>query len=65
MNFYQHQEKAKYKTKKLIFLFILAVISIICAISILTMMLVSYNGSQPINNIDDLIKNFDLKIFIK
>lgn len=63
MDFFESQDKAKRNTGKLIFLFVLAVVSLIIVTNVLVMMLMGYSGSAMTSMAATQELRFDWGVF--
>jgi len=63
MDFFQHQDQARSQTRKLIVLFILAVLSLIVITNLLIMFVFGYANSDALLN-ENILDQFDWDVFI-
>ncbi|MFK4751707.1 M48 family metallopeptidase [Oceanobacter antarcticus] len=52
MDFFNHQDRARKQTSRLIMLFVLAVVALVCAINLLVALIVWYGQGQAINSVE-------------
>ena len=52
MDFFNHQDRARKQTSRLIMLFVLAVVALVCAINLLVALIVWYGQGQTINSVE-------------
>ena len=64
MNFFESQDRVRRNTAKLVFLFVLAVITLVIMTNLLVMMTLGYINSEQLTNGETLIQQMDWRTFV-
>ena len=64
MNFFESQDRVRRNTAKLVFLFVLAVVTLIIMTNLLVMMTLGYSNSEQLRDGETLLQQMDWRTFV-